>query len=199
MQHRSLILMVALVALAGAQAQKKPKKPQVPAVFENARYVYVQAQDGNEFRPGLFPDDRQAIADVEDGLRDWNRYVLTMDRERAELVFVIRKGRVVGAQMRSNVGIGTQRTQPNAQPGQNPGQDPGQAGGGDALGARTEVGSDEDALQVFITDPDGHLKAQVWQELMADGLDGPDVPLLRHLRNAVERAYPTPPPPPKKP
>ena len=27
-------------------AHSKPKKPDVPAVFQSARYVYVQAEDG---------------------------------------------------------------------------------------------------------------------------------------------------------
>ncbi|HTB95952.1 MAG TPA: hypothetical protein VK716_03020 [Terracidiphilus sp.] len=197
MKLRNLILLLALLPIAGAPAQKKPKKSQVSAVFENARYVYVQAQDGSEFRPGLFPEDRQAIADVEDGLRDWNRYTLTTERNRAELVFVIRKGRLAGAQAGTNVGIGPQRPQQNGPPGQGPVQDPRQPDPSDSLGARTEVGSDEDALQVYMADSDGHLKAQIWQEVMPDGLDAPGVPLLRHLREAVERAYP--PPPPKKP
>ena len=56
------LLFVLLPALANLQA--KPKKPYtLPAAFEQARYVYVEAVDGQQFDPRIEPDDRQAIAE----------------------------------------------------------------------------------------------------------------------------------------
>ena len=59
-------LLPALVSLQG-----KTKQPIVPAVFNNARYIYVEAVDGQQFDPRLYPEDRQAIADVQDAMRAW--------------------------------------------------------------------------------------------------------------------------------
>ena len=46
------------VALAAPLALAKDKKKStLPAIFSNARYVYVQAEDGDIMKPGLFPED----------------------------------------------------------------------------------------------------------------------------------------------
>ena len=71
----------------------KNKKPIVPAVFGQARYVYVQAIDGQEFDLNLNPDDRIAISDVRNALDNWKRYILTTNRSEADVVVVVRKGR----------------------------------------------------------------------------------------------------------
>ncbi|HEV2175162.1 MAG TPA: hypothetical protein VGR71_16435, partial [Nitrospira sp.] len=74
------LLLALLPALVTIQA--KPKKPyKLPAVFDQARYVYVEAVDGQEFDPRLDPDDRQAIADVYNAVSDWKRYVVTTRRD----------------------------------------------------------------------------------------------------------------------
>jgi hypothetical protein len=180
-------------------AQAKPKKPDVSAMFENAHYVYVESMDGDLFRPDLFPEDRQAITNVQDSLRDWKRYALTANRNEAELVFVVRKGRLAEGQLHGGISGG-----PRAQPGQ-PGQpaSPGspqwqQQGTSTEIGARSEVGPPDDMLRVYIQ-TDGQLKAIVWDRSEEGGLDGPSVQLMRQLKVAVDRAYPVTPPAPKKP
>ena len=100
-----------------APARKKPGKPALPAVFEHAQYVYVEAMDGNEFNPNLYPEDRQAIADVEAALRHWKRYTLTIQPSKADLVIVVRRGRLASG--RASVGV-------NAGPGPQGRQIPGQ-------------------------------------------------------------------------
>jgi len=57
-------------------------------------------------------------------------------------------------------------------------------------GARTDVGPPDDLLRVYTLTPEGKLVGPLWSREMKDGLDGPDVLLLRDLRDAVERAYP---------
>jgi len=74
-------------------AQKSKKHSDVSAVFMNARYVYVEAEAGDITRPGLYPEDRQAIADAQEGIQDWDRYHLVTRREEADLAFIVRKGR----------------------------------------------------------------------------------------------------------
>jgi len=167
----------------------KPKKPDLPAVFENAKYVYVESVDGDILKPGLFPEDRQAISDVEDSLRQWKRYALTVTRSDADLVFVIRKGRLAAGQVHGGISGGS-RPQPGSP----------QAGPtrGAEVGVRAEAGEPDDILRIY-TQNEGELKMIVWDRSQEGGLDAPGVQLVQQLKAAVERAYPQTPPPPKKP
>jgi hypothetical protein len=140
--------------------------------------------------------------DVEDSLRDWNRYNITIRREDADLIFVIRKGRPAAAQLHGNVSVPS-RTQPGQYPNQTPGQDqgqgPGPGYGGSGVGVRGEAGPDEDLLRVFIRNGDGKLVGPVWSRELDGGLDAPGVQLVQQLKAAVEKAYPQSPPAPPKP
>jgi hypothetical protein len=140
--------------------------------------------DGDSFRPGLFPEDRQAIYDVQESLGKWKRYILTTNRSDAELIFVIRKGRLAGAQLH---GVSS---------GPSP-QAPGQTRSSE-IGARAEFGEPDDRLSVYLQDQ-GHRGAMVWDRAMDGGLDTPAVILVQQLRTAVDRAYPQAPPPNKNP
>jgi hypothetical protein len=181
LQKAAALLLVLLPTVALA----KTKKPEVPAVFSNARFVYVESPDGDLFKPGVYPEDRSAIVDVQDALRDWNRYVLTTHREEAELIFVVRKGRLVNGQIEGGVQIG--QTVP---PGQMPGHGSGQSGSGNSVGTRAEVGPEDDTLEVYMLNSDGKLMGPVWNRSQSDGLDAPQLPLFRQLKDAVERTYP---------
>ena len=170
-------------------AQSKPKKPDVPAVFQNARYVYVEAVDGDLLKPGLYPEDRQAITDVQASIRAWNRYAIALNRNEADLVIVVRKGRLAGAQLHGGISGGTR-----SQPGQ--AQNPDSAGGpiiqggrSTEVGAGGEVGPEEDLLRIYIQN-DGKLTGVVWSREQDGGLDAPAVQLIAQLKAAVEHAYP---------
>jgi hypothetical protein len=185
-------------------AQKKPKKPSVPAVFAQARYAYVQATDGNEFDPRLFPEDREAIANVENALRGWGRYSLTVRREDADIVFVVRKGRLASAQETVNVNrVPGASTEPNPSPGpaQQGGQFPGQiSNAGTEMGTSGEVGPPEDLLEVRLRNADGSLSNPLWMRSLEDGLNGSRPMLFMQFKEAVDKAYPpTPPNPPSQP
>ncbi len=170
-------------------AQSKPKKPDVSAVFQNARYVYVEAVDGDLLQPSLYPEDRQAISDVQDSVRVWNRYAIALDRNEADLVIVVRKGRLAGAQLHGGISGGT-RTQPGQPPNPDSGGGPSLQGGRSAeVGAGGEVGPDVDILRIYIQN-DGKLTGMVWSREQDGGLDAPGVPLIAQLRAAVEHAYP---------
>jgi len=183
------VLFFVVLAPMLANAQHKAKKhTELSAAFENARYVYVEAMAGDVMKPGLYPEDRQAIGDVEDGLRDWSRYTVATRRKDADLVFIVRKGRSAGVQGRVVIPGGSR---PQGTP--MPGQDPMETGRGAALGAEAETGPADDMMRVYITNPDGKLIGPVWTLAMTGGLDGPGVPLLRQLRAEVEKAYPAQP------
>ena len=188
MRPNRLIVLLLILLPTIALAQKKPKKPDLSAVLATARYVYVEAMDGDAFKPGLFPGDRQAIANVEDALRQWNRYTLTARREEADFVMIVRKGRLASGGI--NGGPGPQAPQIPGQ--QNP--------RGTSMGLGTEVGPAEDLLKVCLLTQDGQLGAQIWIRSLDGGLNAPLLPLFRQFRTAVERAYPmAPASPPTKP
>ena len=176
--------------LVPAGAGAKDKKPQVAAVLGTATYTYVESPDGDAFRPGLYPEDRRAIGDVENALRDWNRYRLTTRRNEAEIVIVVRKGRLANGRIGAQVPIG-QPTPPNQPPTQ-PGRGPGIGAGGPGVDTGVEAGSDEDMLRVYMLNPDGKLVGPIWNRTMTDGLDEPGLLLFRQLKDAVEKAYPQP-------
>jgi hypothetical protein len=181
------VLFAALVlatALPFAHAKDKKNKKTVPAVFSTARFVYVQAEDGDLYKPGLIDADRQAIVDVQDALRAWHRYTLTINPSEADLVFIVRKGRIASGRIGGTVGGGPGTAgQSSPFPG-------GQQRGSTGIGVGGEVGPPDDYLEVKMQGPDGATGATVWQRSQTDGLDAPQVPLMRNLRDAVEKDYP---------
>jgi hypothetical protein len=151
--------------------------------------VYVEGVDGDLLKPGLYPEDRQAITDVEDSIRAWNRYAIALNRNEADLVIVVRKARLAGAQLHAGISGGT-RTQPGQSP--NPDSNGGpniQGGRSTEVGAGGEVGPDVDLLRIYIQ-TDGRLTGTVWSREQDGGLDAPAVPLIAQLKAAVEHAYP---------
>lgn len=196
------ILLTVLAPLAFA---KNKKKDTLPAVFSNARYVYVQAEDGDIMKPGLFPEDREAIANVQDGLKDWNRYALTLHRNDADLIIIVRRGRLASAQVHGGVSAGSPPVMggpypsriPSGASNSAPGSNPDRIDNPDNLGTRTELGPNDDTLRVFSLNPQGKLSGPLWSREMKDGLDAPDVLLLRFLKDAVDRDYPPQPASPK--
>jgi hypothetical protein len=187
------LLIVMLLALGLAQG--KPKKPAVPEVFENAHYVYVEAIDGDVLKPGLFPEDRQAIYQVEQRVRDWNRYAITTKREQADLIIVVRKGRIADAQTHVGLGPHPQQPQPGVlQPGQSSAPREGPSRDQGSFGADGGVGPADDLLRVYTLNGDGKLMGPIWSRSMDGGLDGPSVQLIEQLKSAVEHAYPQAPP-----
>lgn len=185
---------LALILAAPLGYAKDKKKKDVPAILSTARFVYVQAEDGDVMNPRLFPEDRDAIADVEDGLRDWKRYAVTINSSDAELVMIVRKGRLASAQLYGGVGIGRGPGLDGSYPGNRNPADPNNPDGGRRttreIGARGEAGPVDDMLRIYSMTPDGRRGALLWSGEMKDGLDAPNVMLLRQFRQEVDRAYP---------
>lgn len=186
--HQSVA--IALLFSAALVLQAKDKKPAVSAVFGQAKYVYVEAIDGKEFDPNLDPDDRIAIADVIDALDKWRRYILTTSQDEAEVVIVVRKGRLA----REEAGISPRQGPMPGGAGQ-----PGQPGMGGPIGPGVQMGAEagppDDLFEVCQVNTNGKLGAPLWQRSMPNGLTAPDVMLLKQFEEAVDKAYPPKPAP----
>jgi hypothetical protein len=85
----SLLLLVAGMAFAepNAPASVKP----FPKTLINARYVYVTSYDGNEFNWNVLPEDRRAIGDVQQALKDWGRYIVVYEPRQADMIIAVQK------------------------------------------------------------------------------------------------------------
>ena len=165
-----------------ATVQAKTKKPdKLPAVINLARFVYVEAVDGEQFDPRLPPEDRQAIANVHAAFQDWSRYLLTTRRDEADLIIVVRKGRLAEGNVGGSVsgGTGTKGA---------PGRTTGGVGYGVAYGG--EVGPPDDLFEVYASNPNEAQGMRLWWHTRKDGLDTPNVTLFQEFKAAVERDYP---------
>jgi hypothetical protein len=189
--RRCLPCLLLLLLLFSGPAQSKKKDPDIPALFRQAHYVYVEAVDGDEFNPRLYPEGRQAIADVGHALQTWKRYVLTIRRQDADLVFVVRKGRLADARVAVGDRIGS-RGSVSQPTDQDPNRDdPARyPNPGTEVGASGEVGSPDDFLFVYAVRPDGSRGARIWMQSRTDGLNTPEMPLFKQIKDAVDKAYP---------
>ena len=185
--YKAIVLLAILVPAFGL-AQKK-KHNDVPAVFETAHSVYVEAADGDYSKPGLSPADRKAIEDVQDAVQAWHRYTLAVHPEQADLILVVRKARTGGADSQTGPS-----TTPRVPVGQTPVRAPGQLGDTDSMGPAAQMGAEGDSLLVYTMNADGKRKGPIWTRELPGGLDAPSVMLLQQLKSAVERAYPASPP-----
>jgi hypothetical protein len=182
MKLRNLLVLLLVATAAQAPLSAKNKKPSVPEVFGSARTVYVESVNGQQFDRDLDPEDREAIADVQDALQAWKRYRLVTQREEADLVFVVRKGFVHPSEM------GSGDTPGGWNPGRGiPGDDrPVQPLPGD------EGRASADLLKVCQVNADGKLTNPLWVRTLAEGLNPPQVLLFRQFRDEVDKAYPMP-------
>jgi hypothetical protein len=188
MKVAGILALVLLSTLALAQNQNRKKT--VPAIFDHARYVWVESMDGDIFTPTLLPADRRAIVDVQNALQKWGRYVLCGYRKDADLIFVVRTGRV--AEGKTGVSVGNPGSVPPHNP--NSGQQQHPVGTApDPMGTEVmlggAVGPPNDLLQVFRGN-NRESGTQVWLRTEKDGLESPDVPLFQQLKKAIDHDYP---------
>ena len=84
----AVILLAACVAWAAPKATPQSVPP-FPGTLVNARYVYVTSYDGDQFNTNLLPDDRQAIATVQDALQKWGKFTLVYQPNQADIVLMV--------------------------------------------------------------------------------------------------------------
>jgi hypothetical protein len=189
MRSALLSIVVLITSVASAQTPSDKQEP-VPKAFLNSRYVYVEAWDGDFFNPQLLPEDRKAIADVRDAFRAWNRYLVTVKRREAEILVVVRKGRVVtvNGSVGGNIGSGPGESVPHDGLGSNQSK----AEGGDKAGVGPEVAGRDDLFFVYLVNEDGSLIGPIWIHHQKDGLDTPGIPLFKQFKESIEAATKVP-------
>jgi|SRR5450631_244927 len=82
-----VLLSLALTTLSSATASGNA--PELPRTLANARFVYVTAYDGDQFDPQVLPDDRAAIARVEDAIKKWGKLTLVYRPQDADIIMTV--------------------------------------------------------------------------------------------------------------
>ncbi len=166
MPRRSLCILLLMVAVPTLSAKQKPV---IPAVITNANYVYVTTYSGDVFSPNITPSDRAAVNNVQNAIQQWGRYKLVLRRGEADLILVVRTGRVAEA------GIGIQSGGNNRGPGAS-----GRSFGG-------QVGDPQDRLDIYDAST-GTDAVPLWTDRAPNGLQSPGMQLMHDLRAQVEAA-----------
>lgn len=91
MKRAAFIALVLMLMTAAAMAAPSVYDQPFPRTLINAKYVYVTAYDGDQFDPALLPEDRQAIASVQDAIEKWGRYIIVYRPEDADMVLAVQK------------------------------------------------------------------------------------------------------------
>jgi hypothetical protein len=94
MSLQAVLTVVVLLATSLVWAVPKPAKtpqsvPPFPGTLVNARFVYVTSYDGDQFSPNLLPEDRQAIATVQDAMQKWGKFTLVYEPYQADIVLTV--------------------------------------------------------------------------------------------------------------
>ena len=87
MKNLFAALLMALVMMRTATAAQKVQP--IPRVLANARFVYVAAYDGDQSNPDLLPDDRAAIARVQETIQKWGKLIVVDRRQQADVILLV--------------------------------------------------------------------------------------------------------------
>jgi orotidine-5'-phosphate decarboxylase len=170
-----------LVSCSALFAANKQVLPQSVVV---ARYVMVTSYYGNQIGdPNVPRDDRQAIANVENALRKWGRYIVVLRPENADIIVLVRAGRTAMVTPGVHIGTGSVGIDPNRGGVQIGGRRQTTTG----VGVASEIGPAEDSLAVYDATI-GTDSTPLWRETMSKGLQLPSVKLVKEFRRVVEEA-----------
>jgi len=162
----ALVLLPALTTLTAAQQGYKP----LPKLVIHAKYVLVTTYQGYDLtNPNMTPDDRRAVVDVQNAIKKWGRYELAYQPADADLIFLVRKGRILEAQPGVRISAGS--TIP-VQVGSN---------------VPVDAGDPRDMLAMYDAS-DGIDSAPLWRNSEAEGLNPPSMNLIKQLRQAIDKA-----------
>lgn len=161
--------------LVFALALKAEDKNALPAVVKNATYVMVTTHSGDVFSPDVSPEDRHAVQNVQDTIQKWGRYKLVYNRGEADLILVVRTGRLAEVKGGVQVSTTTQRGDGTYR----------SHGSAESIGG--EVGDPRDMLEVYMASQ-GISGPPLWRGRAADGLKAPGMQLVQEFRSKVEAA-----------
>ena len=109
----TVLLTLALAILSAAAAAKNSPQLQIPRTLSNARFVYVAAYDGDQFNPNLLPEDREAIARVQDGIEKWGKLIVVYRPEDADIILAVQSRPSEDVLALYNAHVGDWRTRPS--------------------------------------------------------------------------------------
>lgn len=155
-------------------ALKAEDKNPIQAVVKNATYVMVTTYSGDIFSPDVSPDDRRAAQNVQDAIQKWGRYKLVYNRGDADLILVVRTGRLAEVKGGVQVGTTTQRQ-----------GDATYRSHGSAESIGGEVGDPQDTLEVYMASR-GINGPPLWRGRAQGGLKAPEMQLVKEFRSKVE-------------
>lgn len=192
MRRTSLVICLVLLLCVAASAKKKDKKPSVDQRLLSAQYICITSDSGNDIDPRTQRRDRDAILRVENAIKAWGRYHVVYNEENADIVLVVRTGRVVGAGAGGPIA-----KSPVPIPGV-----PGPNGSGISIGGpEVREGAEMDVSNVpddMISIYDARIgldymksTSVLWRKIMAHGLGANPsgrVPLVESLKKEVEEA-----------
>lgn len=148
-----------LLLLPAASLCQQALNP-LPKLVVHAKYVLVTTYQGYDLSsPNLLPDDRQAVLAVQE---------LAYRPQDADLIFLVRKGRIMETQPQVRIGGGTGI--------------PVNVG----ANAPVDVGDKRDMLAMF-TAEEGVDGTPLWRDFEAGGLSPPQMALMQELRKAVDK------------
>lgn len=84
----SVVAVLALLSLGALAERKSGEGWSALGVLRNAHYVYVTSYDGPQFSLNLLPEDRTAIAAVQNALQDAG-YVVVYQRWQADMILAV--------------------------------------------------------------------------------------------------------------
>ena len=86
---KRILGILCLLLLMTAATAASTKIPVLPKTLTNARYVYVTSYDGDQFNPNLLPEDRDAIAAVQDAMQKSGKFVIVYRPREADMVLMV--------------------------------------------------------------------------------------------------------------
>jgi hypothetical protein len=166
MLRRSLCWFLLLILPFAANAQDKAP---ISAVVRNATYICVMTYSGDMLNPEVTPEDRHAVANIEQAIEKWGRYKLVYNRGEADLMLVVRTGRT--AEVHGGVQVGTSTDRPR----------------GKTYSIGAEAGDPQDTLEAYLGSQ-GTNGPPLWRGRAKNGLKLPEVRLMQEFRSCVEAA-----------
>ena len=87
-----IALLILALASLGAAAPSASSQP-LPRTLANSRFVYVTAYDGDQFDSNLLPEDRAAIARVQDAIEKWGKLTIVYRPQEADVILAVQSRR----------------------------------------------------------------------------------------------------------
>lgn len=171
MLRRNACLLLLLIFPLALKAQDKQP---ISAVVKNATYVFVTTYSGDVFNPNVSPEDRHAVQNVQNTIEKWGRYKLVYNRGEADLVLLVRTGRLAEVKGGVQASTTTQRVGDKTSTSH---------GSAESLGG--EIGDPQDTLEVYMASQ-GMNGPPLWRGRALNGLKAPEMRLVQEFRSQVD-------------